>query len=131
VEPLKESQTETDQTTTGPTQTIDVVSGFIMRRVLKYPGFVEWRSSGMNKVLGWTGFGTNQAAETIGDFSFDADFLRHYEAIHSWLRLHTTSEAAKDCEFYFRRYPFRGFTEPDHDAQPRRQKQGSLGHIDR
>lgn len=105
-ESFRDKDGSTDKNAERSHDTINLISDFIKNRVLDYPGYAEWRRSKMNIVLRWneeSGLPNNIAIE---DFEFDTDFLRHYEAVHSWLRLHTTTSAAKDCEFYFRRYPF-------------------------
>ena len=88
------------------TQTINLVSEFVTKRVMEYPGFLEWRKSKLKIVLGWEDLRSIGSKNRPDDFQFDDEFMRYYEAVHSWIRLYSTGQAAKDCEYYFRRYPF-------------------------
>ena len=47
-------------------------------------------------------------SEPLGDFVFPPDIEKQHVIVMQYLGLQQTIEALKQCEFYFRRYPFRG-----------------------
>jgi len=49
-----------------------------------------------------------KASEPLGDFVFTPDIEKQHAIVTQYLRLQQTIKALKECEFYFRRYPFRG-----------------------
>jgi hypothetical protein len=72
-----------------------------------YPGWREWN----RKKIGYTLFhGEDRYSkpEFHGDFIFPAEMEKKHAVVTRYLRLLETVESLKECEFYFRRYPFRG-----------------------
>jgi hypothetical protein len=75
----------------------------------------------LDDVQGWTEYRRNRLRHTLdfddpffmpseppGDFVFPPDIEKQHAIIVQYLGLQQTIEALKECEYYFRRYPFRG-----------------------
>lgn len=71
-----------------------------------YPGWKEWQRRKFNRTLH---FGDPFALTEDDDpeeFKFDEVTEREHEVVLGYLELEDTVNSFKECEFYFRRYPF-------------------------
>jgi hypothetical protein len=81
-----------------------------------YPGWQEFQTKRIGNVLFYADnqeFGIEPAQ--IGDFEFGEPVNSQHAIIYSYMGLSLTLESLKDCEYYFRRYPFQGLP-VTHDA---------------
>ena len=75
----------------------------------------------LDEVQGWSEYRRNRLrhtldfddpffkpSEPLADFIFPPDVEKQHAIIVQYLGLQQTIEALKECEYYFRRYPFRG-----------------------
>jgi hypothetical protein len=87
------------------TRLIDAIGKWIAR-IDDQPGWRDWQRGKVAAVLA--------AAEGLPlpkgqpDYNFPEPLNRQHAAIMSYMDLFKSLEALKQCEFYFRRYPFRG-----------------------
>jgi hypothetical protein len=93
----------------------DAIANWI-RSLDEYPGWREWNRKKVGKVLDHDDpfFGL-APSEPLGDFTFSPEVERQHSIALGFLRLDMTAMSLKDCEFYFRRYPFRNLPVSRHD----------------
>jgi hypothetical protein len=82
--------------------------GVWLTRLESHPGWKDWKRKHLAHTLYFD--------ETLGlpsdkpedEFTFSGEVEREHAVVTKYLGLHETIRSLKDCEFYFRRYPFRG-----------------------
>lgn len=84
---------------------MDAISVWI-KSLDSYPGFREWQRQKVGAVLSLVeGFPMKDDAFPK-EFKFTAEIDRQHEAIMAYLSLAQSFHTLRQCEFYFRRYPF-------------------------
>ena len=78
------------------------------------PGWREWKYQVTVQTFWFDGEFSDTRKE-IGDFVLPADIDREHAVITSYLILYSTLTSLHDCEYYFRRDPFRGTPVRKHD----------------
>jgi hypothetical protein len=73
-----------------------------------YPGWRGWQRKRLRHTMYFDDPFSELAQETLGDFSFLDEVEKQHAVVLGYLRLSETINALKECEYYFRRYPFRG-----------------------
>lgn len=89
-------------------------AGRWLERLEDYPGWKEWNRRKVSLTLHqdvWD----ERTKGTPEEFVFSVEVARQHEVVFQFLGLHQTLEALKDCEYYFRRYPFHGLPVSHHD----------------
>jgi hypothetical protein len=78
--------------------------------LIKLEGLQGWKEYRRNRLRHTLDFDDPffKPSELLGDFVFPPDIEKQHAIVTQYLGLAQTIEALKDCEFYFRRYPFRG-----------------------
>jgi len=75
------------------------------------PGWKEWKHAQVGQTL----FSKDEENDVLqGDFDLPVDMRNRHELVMRYLYLLDTVNSLKDCEFYFRRYPFRGLPVTKH-----------------
>lgn len=69
------------------------------------PGWPEWKRQHLSATLWFDDELPGERAKAR-DFAFPADIQSQHELIVSYHALHSTLVSLRDCEYYFRRYPF-------------------------
>lgn len=77
----------------------------------RFPGWQEWRKAKISKTL-WHDDPAPLDADEISNFYFSPELDAQHAAIMAYLELATTYFDLTDCEYYFRRFPFRGLPIP-------------------
>lgn len=88
-----------------------VMSNAIRRWMMKlenYPGWKEWRSNRIGLTLYFDDPISPPAKTHAHEFKFADEIERQHAVVFQYLGLLQTVNTLKECEFYFRRYPFRG-----------------------
>lgn len=87
-----------------------------MKWLEDYPGWREWRSARVRHALYEDDFLPNSVEEQPHEFVFSDVVERQHSVVLQYLRLQQTTTSLKECEYYFRRFPFRGLpvTHSDH-----------------
>lgn len=98
------------------TQMREVISEWLKDIAGDYP---DWRDSNRKRIrhtLHFDSINPDLIGEEEPDFVFPSEIEKQQAVVRGYLKLHLTIEALKNCEFYFRRYPFRGLpvTRSDH-----------------
>ena len=73
--------------------------------------YPDWRDSNRKRIqrtLHFDSINPDLIGEEEPDFIFPSEVEKQRAVALGYLKLHLTIEALKKCEFYFRRYPFRG-----------------------
>ena len=78
-----------------------------------YPGWKEWK----RKQVGHTLYFDDPLLSPSHDemFVFSEEVERQHAVVFQWIGLQSTILSLKDCEHYFRRYPFRNSEVSHHD----------------
>lgn len=79
-----------------------------IRRLDSYPGWREWNRKKLDRVLFDDEWLSDEEREPLEDFNFPPEVDGQYAVVYQYLGLHQTIQVLRDCEYYFRRYPFRG-----------------------
>ncbi len=79
-----------------------------MRKLNDYPGWKEWQHGKIHHVLNFDDPFLIDKQEIESEFKFSDEIEKQHTVVMQYLGLHSTITALKECEFYFRRYPFRG-----------------------
>jgi hypothetical protein len=79
-----------------------------MARLESYPGWKEWKRRHFVRTLHFDETLLSIPDELEAEFKFSDEVEREHAVIIKYLGLHETIRSLKECEFYFRRYPFRG-----------------------
>lgn len=88
---------------------IDATANFA-RALLDYPGFRDWQQKKMAMLIGSGTPFEGAAGIALEDFQFSDEIERQHDVIMGYIELSQTFQALCDCEYYFRRYPFRGLS---------------------
>jgi hypothetical protein len=81
--------------------------GAWMGRLESYPGWKEWKRRHLVSTLHFDDR-LLMRDEIESEFKFSDEMEREHAVVIKYLGLHQTIGSLKECEFYFRRYPFRG-----------------------
>jgi len=73
-----------------------------------YPGWKEWQRERIRHTLYFDDPYPASAQERLNDFKFSDEVEKQHSITYGFLGLSETITALKECEYYFRRYPFRG-----------------------
>jgi hypothetical protein len=74
-----------------------------------YPGWKEWVLSRVSSALHFDDdIGGASSSPSEREFAFSPEVHRQHAVVYQYVGLQQTIEALKECEFYFRRYPFHG-----------------------
>ena len=78
--------------------------------LIKLDGLQGWKEYRRNRLRHTLDFDDPffMPSEPPDDFVFPPDMEKQHAIVTQYLGLQQTIEALKECEFYFRRYPFRG-----------------------
>jgi hypothetical protein len=82
--------------------------GVWMTRVESYPGWRAWKRTQFAYTLDFDEMATSSHDEQKDEFIFPDEMAKEHAVVAGYLGLHDTVHSLKECEFYFRRYPFRG-----------------------
>jgi len=77
-------------------------------RLQEYPGFREWNRKKLAAAIWFDDPFAKFEEDTYGEFKFSDDVENQHTLIMRYLHLLQVYHDLKDCEYYFRRYPFRG-----------------------
>ncbi|MCJ7851575.1 hypothetical protein [Pseudomonas monteilii] len=80
----------------------------------EYPGWKEWNRRKLTLTLyqeDWD----ERVKNTPEEFVFSVEVDQQHEVVFQFLGLYQTLQALRDCEYYFRRYPFHGLPVSHHD----------------
>jgi hypothetical protein len=73
-----------------------------------YPGWKEWKGKALAQTLNFDEPYPLPSDKIQDNFRFSSEIERQHAVVIQYLGLVQTIQTLKDCEFYFRRYPFRG-----------------------
>jgi hypothetical protein len=74
-----------------------------------YPGWKDWVQVRIARTLYFDDAVQDSARlATEKEFVFPRELERQHAVVYQYLHLQQTVETIKECEYYFRRYPFRG-----------------------
>lgn len=79
-----------------------------MAELESYPGWKEWRRERFERTLYFDDPFPASVQEPLNDFKFSDEVEKQHAVIYGYLGLSETINALRECEYYFRRYPFRG-----------------------
>jgi hypothetical protein len=82
--------------------------GIWIARLESYPGWKEWKRKHLVHTLHFDEMRQPLVDEPKDDFRFSDEVEKQHAVVIKFLALQETIRALKECEFYFRRYPFRG-----------------------
>lgn len=89
--------------------------GIWMKKLDDVPGWQEWNRQKLRATLAvddpWPG---DEKLE-LNHFRFPESIERQHAVVMSYYGLVTSLSSLRDCEYYFRRYPFRGLPVSYHD----------------
>lgn len=71
-----------------------------------YPGWTAWKRRHIGQTLFFDGTPADERSNLV--FEFSDEVAKKHKVIAEYLGLVQTVASLKECEFYFRRYPFRG-----------------------
>lgn len=71
-----------------------------------YPGWKEWKRRQIANTLSFND--EFSRTEKLGDFIFPENINKEHAVVLQYLGLVESIDLLKECEYYFRRYPFRG-----------------------
>ncbi|MCX5513266.1 hypothetical protein C3941_00690 [Kaistia algarum] len=79
-----------------------------MSKLENEPGWKEWRRKRFSRTLYFDDPFPSDAKSFEADFVFSEKIEKQHAVILQYLDLQRTIFSLKECEYYFRRYPFRG-----------------------
>ena len=84
-------------------------------RLQNLPGWEEWQHQKFHRTLFFDDpIASAQAQDMPKEFQFPSHVDSQHEILFLYLVLKDSVQALKDCEYYFRRYPFRELPIPRH-----------------
>ena len=93
---------------------IDVYRTQMMEAICKwmndlrdYPGWREWNRGKIWRIWSYDAMDSGQIPRHDSQFTFSDEVAEQHSVIMRYLELLRIIDALKECEFYFRRYPFR------------------------
>ena len=82
--------------------------GAWLQRLESYPGWKDWKRRHLAHTLHFDDKYSPSIDRSEGEFKFSNVTEREHAVISRYLGLQETIRSLKECEFYFRGYPFRG-----------------------
>lgn len=79
-----------------------------LAQLQSYPGWKDWQRERFKNTLYFDDPVLPYNEKNLGDFEFSKDIDKQHKVIYEYIGLIQTLESLKQCEYYFRRYPFRG-----------------------
>jgi hypothetical protein len=79
------------------------------------PGWTEWQKTRLARTLWFDEPVFFEKNSTSKSFDLPDPINKQHDVIMQYLQLNQTISALRDCEFYFRRYPFRGLPVSKYD----------------
>ena len=79
-----------------------------------YPGWRERRRKRLGHTLHFDD-PLLKPSKPLGDFTFSDKMEKQHAVVFQYLELHEAISALRECEYYFRRYPFRGLPVTRHN----------------
>jgi hypothetical protein len=94
---------------------VNAIGGFLAR-LESYPGWKEWKRRYLAVTLYFDEMSQLSLDKVDDEFRFSDEIEKQRLVVVKYLWLSETIRSLKECEFYFRRYPFRGLpvTRYDH-----------------
>lgn len=74
----------------------------------EYPGWRAWKRKQLKHTLYFDDPLLSPTDAADHEFTFDGEVAKQHDIILHYLNLEESIASLKECEFYFRRYPFRG-----------------------
>jgi len=71
-----------------------------------YPGWKEWRRRRFGHTLHFDDQFSTAFEKLEDEFHFSDEMEKHHAVVIQYIGLHDTIISLKECEYYFRRYPF-------------------------
>lgn len=81
--------------------------GIWLQQLLKFPGYSEWKNRQIIQTL-IEGHATDIALDPLPDFQFPKEIEQQINLIQGYHAILSCLYSLRECEFYFRRYPFGG-----------------------
>ena len=78
-----------------------------MNDLRDYPGWREWNRGKLWRIWSYDAMDSGQTPRHDPEFTFSDEVAEQHPVIMRYLELMRVIDALKECEFYFRRYPFR------------------------
>ena len=79
-----------------------------MQRLNEYPGWDEWNRQKLKYTLFFDDFDDDDGVRRLGDFELPKDLEEQHTIVIGYVRLSGMVDNIRECEYYFRRFPFRG-----------------------
>jgi len=79
-----------------------------MTQLETYPGWKEWQRDKISHTLHFDDALVTSDQDRPSEFLFSDDIEKQHLIVYGYLKLQDKINTLKDCEYYFRRYPFRG-----------------------
>ena len=86
-----------------------------LRQLESYPGWKEWKRSQLGYTLLHDDDFFQETHTRLGDFEFPKETEKQHDLLMRYFAILDTALALAECEFYFRRYPFRGLPVSRHN----------------
>lgn len=80
-----------------------------------YPGWKEWRRRRFGHTLYFDDQFLTPVEKVEDDFQFSDEVEKQHDVVIQYLGLQEAVNSLKECEYYFRRYPFRGLPVTRHN----------------
>lgn len=74
--------------------------------LLEYPGYKEFKNEQLRGTL-LAGLLPGEPSYHLSDFRFSPEIEKHHPLVAGYYELLTTIISVRECEYYFRKYPFR------------------------
>lgn len=91
-----------------------IAIGKWLSKLDQVPGWREWKKK-VTSTAYWFDDNYLDTAPVSKQFTLPTDLDRERAVIECYLALHSTLASLRDCEYYFRRFPFRGMPISKHD----------------
>lgn len=73
-----------------------------------YPGWREWQRDKIRHVLFFDDYEEGEVAPIAPEFTFTDEIEKRHAVVFQFVQLQDSINSVRDCEYYFRRYPFTG-----------------------
>jgi hypothetical protein len=83
-------------------------------KLAKIEGWEDWKRQVTGSTM-WFDDPWPSDEEAVGDFKLPEDLDLQHAVVVKYFALHSTLVSLRDCEYYFRRYPFGGLPVQRHD----------------
>jgi hypothetical protein len=94
---------------------LDAAIGIWMKKLDDVAGWREWNRQKFRATLAVDDPWPGDEKVKLGDFPLPEPISREHAVVMSYYGLVTSLTSLRDCEYYFRRYPFRGLPVSHHD----------------